>query len=184
MIEGPEGDAGGDSSRLTAVLAVLALNFSAWHVAKLLSPSSINGALLFAATVSQRRDSLHQAFGEAFLRFLASAITVPSQHNDSDTAVLSEFCHPWKHEICHVGGVHCMGTWRKSVHRTGLRVRKEEGTGPRLQLGCAVPGSWLAHMECHRSIRVASVLWQPACAGIPGKAQDGKIITWRDNHLN
>lgn len=106
------------------MLAVLALNFSTWHVAKLLSPSSINGALLFAATVSQRRDSLHQAFGEAFLRFLASAITVPSQHDDSDTGVLSGFCHPWKHEeICHVGGVHCMGTRRKFVHRTGLRVR-------------------------------------------------------------
>lgn len=146
MIEGPEGDAGGDSSRLTAVLAVLALNFSAWHVAKLLSPPSINGALLFAATVSQRRDSLHQAFGEAFLRFLASAITVPSQHNDSDTAVLSEFCHPWKHEICHVGGVHCMGTWRKSVHRTGLRVRARKRRGQGRGCSWAVPSreaGWL-----------------------------------------
>lgn len=68
--------------------------------------------------------------------------------------------------------------------RLACQGMKEEDIGPRLQLGCAVPGSWLAHMECHRSIRVASVLWQPACAGIPGKARDGKIITWRDNHLN
>lgn len=113
------------------------------------------------------------------LRLLASAITIPSPRDDGDTgSVWSGLCHRWKHkDIRHVGRAPCMGTRRTSVCTGRVCVPGHEGGG-------RGPGMQAAPGECRCGIWVASVLWQPAGAGIPGKARDGKIIAWRDNHLN
>lgn len=138
---------------------------------------------LFLLSAS-RRDGLHQALGEAFLRFLASAIAIPHQHEDSDTGgALSGFCHPWKHkDLSHGCGPLHGDTVKIRAHRTGrVSGREEQARGPRPAAGLCCPGKLV---ECHCSSWGAGVLWQPARAGIPGKARDGKIITWTDNHLN
>lgn len=173
-----------DASLLLAVL--LLLNSSAWQVAKPPCPSPLSGAPFSATTVSNPERQPSPSLGETLLRFLAAAITVPSQHDDSETG-----------EVFLVGFAPLHGNTRKSVMRMGstawghgpcscaleARMRETGGEGAKPAAGLCDP--WKsAHVECHCSIWGASVPWQPARAGIPGKAQDGKIITWRDNHLD
>lgn len=116
--------------------------------------------------------------GRSFLRLLAFAIPVSYPRDNSVT--LGVF----------LAGSATSGKTGRSVLWVGPTVW---GYGPRL---CRRPGrerraqarSWaglsLAHVGCRCSIWAASVPWQPARAGIPGKAEDGKIITWRDHHLD
>ena len=126
----------------------------------------------------------HRATGfirprRSFPRLLASALPVSHPRDNSVT----------------------LGWFLEGPATSGKQWGLSHGWGP--QYGdmvyvsvCRRPGwerraqarSWaglsLAHMGCRCSIWAASVPWQPARTGIPGKAEDGKIITKRDHHLD